>query len=204
MRGARSSVTKKPSSNGDTSGGRISKKASEERRTAVFLDESGFYPLPAAVRTYAPVGQTPVLREYVTRDHLSAIGAITPAGKLFLHVREKPWNSAGVARFLKHLLRVLSGLLLILWDGSPIHRGPEVRALLASPEGARIQVERLPGYAPDLNPAEFVWRHLKYADLKNVASDSLAELRVRLDAATRRLRQRPGVVSAFVRHLDRV
>lgn len=144
-----------------------------------------------------------MLHEYTTRDHLSAIGAITPAGKLFMHVREKPWNSDGVARFLKHLLRVLSGLLLILWDGSPIHRGPEIRALLASPVGARIRVERLPGYAPDLNPTEFVWRHLKHADLKNVASYSVPELRVRLDAATRRLRQRPHVVSAFVRHLDR-
>jgi transposase len=149
------------------------------------------------------VGKTPVLREYATRDHLSVIGAITPAGKLFMHVREKPWNSDGVAGFLKHLLRLLPGLLLLFWDGSPIHRGPAVRALLASPEGARIQVERLPAYAPDLNPAEYVWGHLKHADLKNVTCHSLPELRVRLDAATRRLRQRPHVISAFVGHLER-
>jgi transposase len=154
-----------------------------------------------AVRTYAPVGQTPVLHEYATRDHLSAIGAITPGGKLYLHVRPTSFNHGVVARFLRHLLRIIGGLLLVIWDGSPIHRGPAIRELLASPEGARIQLERLPGYAPDLNPTEFLWNQLKRAEMKNVTCHCLPELRVRLDMATRRLRQRPHLLAAFVRHL---
>ena len=48
----------------------------------MFVDESGFYLLPKVSRTYAPVGKTPIIHEYVTRDHLSAIDGITPEGKL--------------------------------------------------------------------------------------------------------------------------
>jgi hypothetical protein len=45
------------------------KGALKEDRTIVFADQSGFYLLPMVVRTYAPVGQTPVLEENLTRDH---------------------------------------------------------------------------------------------------------------------------------------
>ena len=64
------------------------KKAEQEKRQIVFVDESGFYLLPMAVRTYAPVGTTPVLRVPLTRDHLSAIGALTPEGRLFMQTRD--------------------------------------------------------------------------------------------------------------------
>jgi hypothetical protein len=53
------------------------KRALKEGRTIVFADQSGFYLLPMVVRTYAPVGKTPVLEENLTRDHLSAMSAIT-------------------------------------------------------------------------------------------------------------------------------
>jgi hypothetical protein len=53
------------------------KGAQKEGRTIVFCDQSGFYLLPMVVRTYAPVAKTPVLEERLTRDHLSAMSAIT-------------------------------------------------------------------------------------------------------------------------------
>jgi hypothetical protein len=65
------------------------KKAIEEERTLVFVDQAGFYLLPGMVRTYAPVGQTPVIHAPLSRDHLSAMGGITPGGKLYLMVQEK-------------------------------------------------------------------------------------------------------------------
>ena len=59
------------------------KRALKEGRTIAFADQSGFYLLPSVVRTYAPVGQTPVLHEHLSRDHLSAMSAITLEGKLY-------------------------------------------------------------------------------------------------------------------------
>jgi DDE superfamily endonuclease len=97
------------------------KKAEQEKRQIVFVDESGFYLLPMAVRTYAPVGQTPILRVPLTRDHISAIGALTPEGRLFMQTQDHSYKGEDVVRFLKQLLRQIPGKVLIIWDGSPIH-----------------------------------------------------------------------------------
>jgi hypothetical protein len=94
------------------------KKAADEDRTLVWRDESGFSLLPACVRTYAPQGQTPILRVRLTRDQLSAISAVTPAGQLYLHLQDQAITSPDVVRFLQHLLRQIPGNLLVLWDGA--------------------------------------------------------------------------------------
>jgi transposase len=165
-----------------------------------FLDEAGFRLLPTIVRTWAPKGQTPILRPRVRRRHLSAISTITPDGKLFLGLQDHAYNSIGVVRFIRRLLRRIAGKLLLVWDGSNIHGGPPVRELLASPEGARIQTVRLPGYAPELNPAELVWGQLKHVEMKNVCCDTLAELHATILRAVRRLRRKGDLLRAFVRH----
>jgi hypothetical protein len=85
----------------------------------VWVDESGFYLLPAVQRTYAPRGQTPVLHHTLTNDHLSAISGITPDGRLYLQVQEQAFRSEGVVRFPEHLLCHVSGKLLIIWDLNP-------------------------------------------------------------------------------------
>ena len=79
------------------------KKAHEEGRTVIFIDESGFYPLPMVVRTYAPRGETPVLIHWLTRAHLSVIGGTTPQGKLSFRVHERAIKGADVVDFLNHL-----------------------------------------------------------------------------------------------------
>jgi hypothetical protein len=73
--------------------------------------------------TYAPRGQTPVLAETVTHDHLAVISGVTPQGGLFWQIYERPLTGAEVVQFLKHLERCLPGPLIVIWDGAPIHRG---------------------------------------------------------------------------------
>src|SRR5947209_4539563 len=97
----------------------------------VFVDESGFYLLPGLVRTYAPQGLTPVLREKVTRDHLSVMGGMTPAGKVYTLVRQESLNGLHSIEFLLQLLRVAGKRLLVIWDGSPIHRRGEVKEFVS-------------------------------------------------------------------------
>lgn len=169
------------------------KNAAAQGRTVIFVDESGFYPLPLAVRTYAPRGTTPLLREWCTHDHLSVISAITPAGKLYVQVQEHALNGADVAAFLQHLLRHIAGPLYVLWDGAPIHRSTAVQRFLAEQAG-RVQVERLPPYAPELNPDEGIWGYLKRVELKNLCCMSLAELREALRRAVARLRHKVAVI----------
>ncbi len=166
----------------------------------MFADQSGFYLLPAVVRTYAPVGKTPILKEHLSRDHLSAMSAITLEGKLYMIEQEKAFKGKDVVRFLKHLLlRQIPGKLLVIWDGSPIHRGGAVKTFLASGASRRLKLEQLPGYAPDLNPDEGIWKHLKSVELKNLCCESLAELRVELRKAKERLRHKRDVILGCIR-----
>jgi hypothetical protein len=118
--------------------------AQAQGQTLFFIDESGFYPLPSVVRTYAPVGQTPTLREWCTREHLSAISAISPEGKLYFHCQNSTLNSEDVIAFLEHLLREVPGRMVLIWDGSPIHRSHAIKGFLASGAAQRIHLERLP------------------------------------------------------------
>ena len=174
------------------------KKAEDENRTLVWIDEAGFYLLPALVRTWAPVGETPILHAPCSYDHLSTISAITPNGQLLLHVQEEAYHGEDVVRFLEHVLRHIEGKLLIIWDGASIHRAQAIKDFLSAGAAQRIHLERLPGYAPDLNPDEGIWSYLKYRELKNVVCQNTTELRYQLRLAVARLRHKRHVIQGCI------
>ena len=152
------------------------------------------------VRTYAPVGQTHILRVPLRRDHLSAIGGITPEGRLFMQMQEHAYRAEDVVAFLRLLLRKIPGKLLVIWDGAPIHRAKVIKEFLAAGAAKRLHLERLPGYAPDLNPQEGVWNLLKRRELKNLCCPHLAHLRDALVRAKERLRHRRAILQSCVLH----
>jgi transposase len=176
---------------------RLKVEACRERRTLVFVDESGFYLLPGKVRTYAPEGHTPVLHEWQTRDHLSVVGGVTLTGKLYVLVRQESLNGLHTIEFLKHLIRHIGPRLLVIWDGSPIHRRVAVSDFLNGTAGRGVRVERLPAYAPDLNPVEGAWQHLKHVELRNLVALDLEDLHLDLHLAIGRLRQKPHLIYSF-------
>ncbi len=90
--------------------------------------------------------------------------------------------------------------MLILWDGAPIHRCQPIKDFLAEGAAERIHVARVPGYAPELNPDEGIWRYLKRVELKNVCCHDLPELRYELRLATARLRHKREVIRACIKH----
>jgi transposase len=175
----------------------IQKRAILERRLLVFVDESGFYLLPAILRTYAPVGETPVLKVFHTRDHLSMMSAITPQGWLFTRTRYEALNGLDSVHFLTHLHSQTNRKLLVIWDGSPIHRNTDIRDYLANGAAKHIHLERLPAYAPDLNPDEGTWRHLKRVELANVCCADLLDLHSHVYSAVSRLRRKPHIIQSF-------
>ena len=156
--------------------------------------------MPFVTRTYAPCGQTPVLRTAVTRDHLSVMGAVTATGRLFTHLQAQSCTGETVVAFLRQLLRQIPGKLLVIWDGASIHHGQAVKDFLGRGAAARIHLERLPAYAPELNPAEGVWNQLKRVELKNRCCLDLDELRWELGLAIRRLQRRPHLIRACFAH----
>jgi transposase len=151
------------------------------------------------VRTYAPRGQTPILKEFLSYNHLSLIGAVTPQGQLFLTVYDHSITSKEVVAFLGQLQRMIPGLLLVIWDGLPTHRSKKLKAYLAAGAAKRIHLEQLPGYAPDLNPTEWVWSYLKVAELANTPCDHLVEVEKLIHKAKRRMQRRPELIQSFIR-----
>src|SRR5258708_31406646 len=105
-----------------------------------------------------------------------------------------------MVRFLRMLLRKISGKLLVIWDGSPIHRAEVVKQFLSSPMGKRLHLERLPGYAPELNPQEQVWNLLKRRELKNLCCQYLAHLSRELGRSKERLRHRQEILQHCFAH----
>jgi transposase len=172
------------------------KKAETEKYTILWIDEAGFYLLPMAVDTWAPRGQTPILKVKLTRDHLSAISGITLDGRLFMQIRQDSYDAEGVIGFLKILLRKMKGKILIVWDGSPIHRNKKIQAFLKAGGAKRLHLEQFPGYAPDLNPDEAIWQYLKRVELGNVCCTDLDQLSTELIRARERLRHKRDIIKA--------
>ncbi len=151
-----------------------------------------------AVRTWAPRGHTPILRVPLTHDHLAAIGGLTPAGRLFLQTQQQSYHSSDVVRFLRVLLRKISGKLLVIWDGAPIHRGQPIKDLLSRGAARRLHLEQLPSYAPELNPVEGLWNYLKRRELGNVCCPDLPTLGQALHRAKARLRHKRQVLRGCI------
>ena len=141
-------------------------------------------------RTWAPRGCTPRVYHLYKHDRLSAITALTVSPRrrhlgLYLHFQDHAFNGLDVRSFLRHLLSHLRGPIVLLWDRGSIHRRREVTAFLR--RHPRVQVESFPGYAPELNPAEFVWAR-EDRQLANSAPSDVQELRQMLNRSSRRMR----------------
>ncbi len=176
----------------------LRRQAARQRRTLVFMDESGFYLLPGVVKTYGPKGNTPVIDKWLSRDHLSVMAGFTPAGKVYTLVRPEPLTSEHTVVFLEHVRRHTGKRLLVIWDGSPIHRWGAVREYLSSGAAKWVHVEALPGYAPDLSPwDQGGWHHLKHVEMRNLSCMDLEELHLELHLAIGRLRQKPHLIHSF-------
>ncbi len=146
------------------------------------------------MRTWAPRGQTPVLRETFNWDKLSVIAGLT-LWNFYFRIYEGSINGERAAEFLQALLRHVPGKLLVIWDGAAIHRSQPVKQLLADRNG-RLWLEKLPAYAPELNPVEYLWAHLKEHQIANLLVTHGWELSLHATAALRRMRRRPRIIRA--------
>lgn len=153
-----------------------SKKAKDEQRVVLYVDECACYLLPLLAHSWAPRGQTPIVVEEAGRAHLSLIAAVAPNGRLYVGGQDQAFKGDDIVWFLKKLCgRYRKQDLLIIWDGAAIHRSEPVKTLLKDRPG-RIHLERLPAYSPELNPVELIWSYLKGC-LKNHVFINLEELK---------------------------
>ncbi len=164
-------------------------KKNARRRLAwiVFQDESGVSQRPPVRRTWAPRGETPVLIHAFNWKKLSVALALGfrwdfRRSGLFFQTRPGSYNDVTLIDFLTDLRREFRGRRVILvWDGLPSHKSAPMQAYLRA-QRAWLTVEPLPGYAPELNPAELVWGNVKGRELANLCADNLDEVEHELRA----------------------
>lgn len=137
-----------------------------------------------------------MLQVPLTHDHLSVISGITLDGQLLLQLQEHAYTAQGITVFLRALLDQVAGHLTVIWDGAPIHRARVIQEFLRAGAAKRLHLERLPGYAPDLNPDEGIWNYLKRVELANVCCHDLAELTEQVRLAEQRVRDQPDIIRA--------
>ena len=152
---------------------RIKHKARRHGACLMLLDESGLLMAPLRRRSWALCGHPPPIREKVGhREKVSVAGALwlTPQRDrlsfAFQTLVNGYFNNVAVAEFLCGALQWLSEPLVVVWDSGSMHKGGPLNELVAQSQG-RLEMERLPAHAPELNPLEQVWSWLKYSRLCN-------------------------------------
>ena len=149
----------------------------------MFCDESGFLLIPNVVKTWAPVGQTPIHRHVCRRrDKISVISGISVSAKrqrlnLYYYLFYDNIGQEEVVLFLRHLLRHLPAPVIVLLDNANTHKG--------EPLDPRLRIENFPAYTPELNPDEGVWRQAK-RKLANSCPKDIDELIGRRHPVNRR------------------
>lgn len=157
------------------------KKGDRDRAHIVFIDETGLSLAPILRRTWAPKGLRPhLIQRAGHRQKISIIGALTLSpqdrkSNLFTHsLPNGTFNSKNVAVFLRELLKHLRGKIIVVWDNGSMHKGDAMRQLLK--DYPRLTLEWLPPYAPELNPVEQLWSHLKFGHFANFIPKDINEL----------------------------
>jgi len=161
----------------------------------VFVDESGLSERPTRVRTWAPKGETPVLQYHFNWKQLSVIAGIT-IYRFYFRLFPGTIKGPQLIEFLAALHKTIGRRLLVIWDGLAAHRSRLVRAYIETLRGA-IQLERLPAYAPELNPVEYIWGYLKQHALANFCAHDLAQLSDVARQKLRSMQRRAPLVTAF-------
>lgn len=184
---------------------RAKKNARRHKAWILFQDESGISERPSVRRTWAPKGETPVLTHAFNwkKMSISAVLAYRWDGKrcsLYFQMRGGSYDAESLIGFLKDLKRDLRGKKVILiWDGLPGHRSRIMSEYLRS-QRHWLTVERLPGYAPDLNPVEALWGNIKGQETANLCSTHLGEATAAFRHGLVRVRRSCRLPFAFLRH----
>jgi transposase len=139
---------------------KLKKRAKKLGASIFFLDEAGFQSDPPLGRTYGLKGSTPVVQSSGQRQSINVISAVTASGAFWAATYTGKLNAESFVVFLKNFMKGRRHKVLLVVDGHPAHKANLVKEYISELAG-RLELHFLPPYAPDLNPDEFVWNHMK-------------------------------------------
>jgi transposase len=164
----------------------IREQAAKVGASIYFADEAGVCSDYHAGTTWAPVGRTPVVATTGDRFGVNLISAVTAKGALRFAAYDGNLNGGVFIDFCRRLLHDTSGPVFLILDGHPVHRSKAVKAFAASTDG-RLRLFFLPGYSPELNPDEWVWKNIKHDWVGRAGVSGPEDLKAKALAALYRL-----------------
>lgn len=177
----------------------IAKQAREEDADIFFWDESGFRADSVHGRTWAERGQTPVVERPGQRQGMSAASAVNAKGAFWFATYEGGLSGELFVTLLKRLMFKRRKPVHLVIDGLPAHRKAVVKDYVASTNG-KLTLHFLPGYAPDLNPDELVWSHVRRTGVARRPLQKGEELGPKIHEQLAKIGRNPKLVRSFFKH----
>lgn len=174
----------------------IARKAKRQGAEVFFWDESGFRADTVHGKTWGVRGQTPVVERPGQRQSVSAASAVTAQGAFWFCVYEGALNGERFVELLKKMMHRRKKPVHLVLDSLPAHKRAIVSEYVASTQG-RLTLHFLPGYAPDLNPDELVWSHVKRTGAARRPLHKGEKLREKIEQQLAQLQKLPSLIRSF-------
>jgi transposase len=175
---------------------KLRKRAKQAGAMIFFLDEAGFQSDPPLGRTYGLKGKTPVVVTSGQRQSINVISAVNAQGAFWAATYTGKLNAESFIAFLKNFMKGRPGRVFLVVDGHPAHKANTVKQYVQSLKG-RLELHFLPPYAPDLNPDEFVWSHMKGNGVSKKPLKKNESLRERMEQDIADLQRNRKLVRSF-------
>ena len=177
------------------------KNARDQRKLIIFADESGLSERPSIRSTWGRKGETPVVvhsHRWAKRSMMAGLiyHWSGETAKLTFEIIDKAYRLQDIIRWCRRLVRVLAGSpATLIWDRLQAHRSKVVSAFLAR---HGVDIVLLPGYAPQLNPTEWLWANLKGTELANFCAEDITDAESEARRGIRRIRRRLSLLHGFL------
>lgn len=176
---------------------KIKKRAQNAGAEIYFGDAAHIRSDHHAGRTWGKKGQTPIVETTGARHGMSLVSAITSRGKMRFMIKEKGGVNAEVfIEFLKRLVVGAKKTIYLIVDRGPAHRAKKTKAFVETLDG-KLKLFFLPPYAPDTNPDELVWKHLKADTVGRMVTTDKADFKGKVVSSMLSLQKRPAKIRAF-------
>lgn len=177
----------------------IARQAREQKADIFFWDESGFRADSVHGKTWAPRGETPVVERPGQRQSMSAASAVNSKGAFWFATYEGGLSGELFVTLLKKLMFNRKRVVHLIIDGLPAHKKAIVKDYVANLQD-KLVLHFLPGYAPDLNPDELVWSHVKRNGAARRPLRKGEKLGPRIHEQLAQIGRNPKLVRSFFRH----
>ena len=174
----------------------IAAAARQSGADVYFWDESGFRADTVHGKTWAPKGKTPVVNRPGQRQSISAASAVNAKGGFWFATYQGALNAELFIELLKKMMKGRAKPVHLVVDGLPAHKKLNVREYIASTQG-KLTMHVLPGYAPDLNPDELVWSHVKRTGVARNPLRAGEKLELRIEQQLHGVQKNRRLVQSF-------